>query len=74
MADEPTGNLDSKSSEEIMEVLETLNASGITVILVTHEHEVAAHARRVLTIRDGLLASDEQRSGANQPEVNYGYA
>jgi putative ABC transport system ATP-binding protein len=62
LADEPTGNLDSHSSEEIMEVLEALNASGITVILVTHERDVARHARRVLTIRDGLLASDRSQT------------
>lgn len=58
LADEPTGNLDSHSSEEVMGVFEELNSKGITVILVTHEHDVAAHAHRVITIRDGLVASD----------------
>jgi putative ABC transport system ATP-binding protein len=57
-ADEPTGNLDSASSREIMALLEELNRGGLTVIVVTHDHNVAAHARRVLTILDGLLASD----------------
>jgi putative ABC transport system ATP-binding protein len=58
LADEPTGNLDSHSSEEVMGVFEELNSKGITIILVTHEHDVAAHAHRVITIRDGLVASD----------------
>ncbi len=59
LADEPTGNLDSHSSEEVMQVFEDLNHQGITVVLVTHEHDVALHARRVITVRDGLLASDK---------------
>jgi putative ABC transport system ATP-binding protein len=59
LADEPTGNLDSRSSAEIMGLFGQLNAQGITVILVTHEADVARRARRVLTIRDGLLASDQ---------------
>ena len=58
LADEPTGNLDSKSSIEILALFEQLNAQGITVVLVTHEPDIAEHARRVLTVRDGLLASD----------------
>jgi putative ABC transport system ATP-binding protein len=58
LADEPTGNLDSQSSAEIMEVFEALNAGGLTLVVVTHEHDIARRARRVLTIRDGLLASD----------------
>lgn len=58
LADEPTGNLDSKSSVEIMALFEELNAQGITVVLVTHEPDIATHAQRVLTVRDGLLASD----------------
>jgi len=58
LADEPTGNLDSHSSEEVMQVFEELNSKGITIILVTHEHDVAAHAHRVITVRDGLVASD----------------
>ena len=59
LADEPTGNLNSRSSEEVMQVFESLNRQGITVVLVTHEHDVAFHARRVITVRDGLLASDK---------------
>ena len=58
LADEPTGNLDSTTSEEIMRVFETLHAQGQTVIMVTHEADIAAHAARVVTLRDGRVASD----------------
>ncbi|MFN8504902.1 MAG: ABC transporter ATP-binding protein [Kouleothrix sp.] len=58
LADEPTGNLDSRASEEIMALFEQLNRQGITIVLVTHEPNIAAHAARVLTVRDGLLDSD----------------
>ncbi len=58
LADEPTGNLDSRSSEDIMTLFQDLNKQGITVVLVTHEPDIAAHAQRVLTVRDGVLASD----------------
>jgi putative ABC transport system ATP-binding protein len=62
-ADEPTGNLDSKTTVEIMELLGRLNSErGITVILVTHEDEVAAHARRTIHVRDGRIDSDHQKS------------
>src|SRR5213594_112819 len=59
LADEPTGNLDSRTSVEIMAVFQELNRSGITVVLVTHEPDIARHARRVLTFRDGRLIADE---------------
>jgi putative ABC transport system ATP-binding protein len=61
LADEPTGNLDSRSSEEIMALFAQLNAQGITVVFVTHEPDIAAHTRRVLHIRDGQLVSDERQ-------------
>ncbi|RMH19793.1 MAG: ABC transporter ATP-binding protein [Acidobacteria bacterium] len=58
LADEPTGNLDSKTSEEIMALFDALHAAGNTVILVTHESDVAGHAERVVTLRDGRVLSD----------------
>jgi putative ABC transport system ATP-binding protein len=58
LADEPTGNLDSKTGDEIMAVLDELHASGQTIILVTHEDYIAEHARRVIRLRDGLIESD----------------
>jgi putative ABC transport system ATP-binding protein len=58
LADEPTGNLDSTTSEEIMRVFESLHAQGQTVIMVTHEADIAAHAARVVVLRDGRVASD----------------
>jgi putative ABC transport system ATP-binding protein len=61
LADEPTGNLDSGTSEEIMRVFEELSAGGQTVIMVTHEKDIAAHARRVIQLHDGMIASDERR-------------
>ena len=61
LADEPTGNLDSTTSEEIMRVFEKLADEGQTVIMVTHEPDIAAHARRIVVLRDGLIASDDRR-------------
>jgi putative ABC transport system ATP-binding protein len=68
LADEPTGNLDSRASIEIMNLFKELNQSGITVVLVTHEPDIAANAARVLTVRDGLLDSDT----ANRPRPQNG--
>jgi len=59
LADEPTGNLDSKTGEEIMALLENLYSRGNTIILVTHERDIAAHARRTVHLRDGIIESDE---------------
>lgn len=59
LADEPTGNLDSSTSEEIMRVFGHLHSQGQTVLLVTHEPDIAAHAHRVITLRDGLVHSDK---------------
>ena len=58
LADEPTGNLDSTTSEEIMKLFTDLNRQGITIIMVTHEHDVAAYAGRQITFRDGRIISD----------------
>jgi putative ABC transport system ATP-binding protein len=60
LADEPTGNLDSKTGEEIMALFENLHRQGNTIILVTHEMDIAQHAHRVIFIRDGKIASDEK--------------
>ncbi len=60
LADEPTGNLDSHTSEEIMALFQALNAEGITIVLVTHEHDIAAHARRQVRFLDGLIVSDQE--------------
>jgi len=59
MADEPTGNLDTATSLEIMAILQDLVDSGVTVVLVTHETDIASHARRVITLRDGLIVDDK---------------
>ena len=59
-ADEPTGNLDTKSSEEIMSIFERLNDKGSTLVMVTHEPEVAQHAQRIIQLRDGLISKDER--------------
>ncbi|MGE5086786.1 MAG: ABC transporter permease, partial [Bacillota bacterium] len=60
-ADEPTGNLDSKSEKEIMDILKSLNNQGITLVMVTHEEEIGAQAKRLIRMRDGMVQSDERR-------------
>lgn len=60
LADEPTGNLDSQSGREIMEIFKRLNNEGTTIILVTHDADVAGHARRIIRVRDGKIVADEQ--------------
>jgi putative ABC transport system ATP-binding protein len=67
LADEPTGNLDSRTSVEIMEIFQRLNDEGLTIVLVTHEHDIAQYARRVLVFRDGKIRKDDPV--ANRPKA-----
>jgi putative ABC transport system ATP-binding protein len=67
LADEPTGNLDSRTSVEIMEIFQNLNDKGLTIVLVTHEHDIAQFAKRVLIFRDGRVRKDD-------PVVNWSKA
>lgn len=60
LADEPTGNLDTKTSVEIMQLFDDIHANGNTVVLVTHEEDIAAHAHRIIRLRDGVIESDER--------------
>ncbi|HEY2116780.1 MAG TPA: ABC transporter ATP-binding protein [Candidatus Angelobacter sp.] len=68
LADEPTGNLDSQTGNEIMKLMEDLHRKGNTIVLVTHEADIAEHAYRVVHIRDGVVASDERKSRIAPPE------
>jgi putative ABC transport system ATP-binding protein len=62
LADEPTGNLDTHSTREILDILERLSGEGRTIILITHEHEVAAHAERIIELSDGQIVSDARNA------------
>jgi putative ABC transport system ATP-binding protein len=62
LADEPTGNLDTKTSREIMELLQSLNAEGMTIVMVTHSHECASYARRIMQVSDGLLVTENKHT------------
>lgn len=64
-ADEPTGNLDSKSGTEIMDILTKLNSQGNTIVMVTHEHDIAAYSKRQVMLRDGQIVSDRKKRSKN---------
>ena len=67
LADEPTGNLDSKTSVEIMDIFGAIQAAGNTVVLVTHEEDIANHAHRIVRLRDGVIESDKRKSAVLAP-------
>ncbi|MEU9129283.1 ABC transporter ATP-binding protein [Kitasatospora sp. NPDC048540] len=67
LADEPTGNLDSHSTEEVLSIIDGLNAAGRTVVLITHEDEVARHAKRVIRLMDGAIVSDVRQAEVDGP-------
>lgn len=64
LADEPTGNLDSKTSKEVMEIFSKIQAAGNTIVLVTHEEDIAGYAKRIVRLRDGIIESDTLRASA----------
>jgi len=69
LADEPTGNLDTKSSQEIIDLLQRLNQRGRTIVMVTHEPDIAHYTERILMIRDGKLASDQKNGRRGAPKI-----
>jgi putative ABC transport system ATP-binding protein len=71
LADEPTGNLDSKTSIEIISLFQKLNSQGITIVLVTHEHDIALYAKRIVELRDGMVVRDKQVTRRKEKTPEY---
>lgn len=69
LADEPTGNLDSASTVEIMDIFKQLNNEGVTIVIVTHEHDIAEQAKRIITFKDGEIQSDERHRPIEDPNA-----
>lgn len=69
LADEPTGNLDTKTSQEIMAIFDSLHQQGNTIIMVTHEEDIAHYAHRIIRLRDGLVDSDERQANPTKPTI-----
>ncbi|WP_344940034.1 ABC transporter ATP-binding protein [Sphaerisporangium flaviroseum] len=67
LADEPTGNLDTRSTADVLQILDRLSAAGRTIILITHEDDVAAHAKRIIRLVDGLIVEDQRRAPVDGP-------
>ncbi len=67
LADEPTGNLDTASTAEVLDIFDRLNTAGRTIVMITHERDVAAHAKRVLELADGRIVSDVRRAPVEGP-------